>query len=312
MPWACDGLDERMQPLRPLALVDVPVTQARRVVATVPEPSVVEDEELDTDARRRLDQLAESPEVLVEVDGLPRVEQQPSRAVGTGVARSGALPGVEDPADAVDAVVAVGGEDPGRRVRPSGLEPELTGLELLPTEQDGAALRGPVHDQLVVAAPRDVHRPDLTAAEAEAGLPDEDADRGVEPRPSAPGRPGPGADLDRVPLRVPLAAVMTGEVQDLGRDGREREGDVQAVDDVRPLAVLVTACRIRSIPLGCSSISVVSSRPCSGALARTTTPDSADLRDLDGPEDGRRVLPVRGDPAAPAGRRTRALPEAGA
>ena len=86
----------------------------------------------------------QAPEVLVEVDRLPGVEQQPARSVRSGMVRPGTQLGVEDPADAVDACQRCRPRDPGRRVRPSGLEPELTRLELLATEEDRAVLRRPV------------------------------------------------------------------------------------------------------------------------------------------------------------------------
>lgn len=65
---------QRMQALRPHRLVDIPIAQARRVVAPMPEPSVVEHEPLHPDLGRPVGEGLELAYIVVEVNGFPRVQ----------------------------------------------------------------------------------------------------------------------------------------------------------------------------------------------------------------------------------------------
>ena len=76
-----------LQPARQLAPVDDPVAERARVVVPLPEPAVVEDEELDPQVARRGRHLDQGVLGEVEVDALPAVEEDrpgaiPPRAPG--------------------------------------------------------------------------------------------------------------------------------------------------------------------------------------------------------------------------------------
>ena len=84
---------------------DPPVAETGRVVAAPAEPAVVEHEALDADRRGTLGEPGELVEVVIEVDGLPRVQHDRPRPVA--VRRRRAHDGVELPARRAE---------PGRRV----------------------------------------------------------------------------------------------------------------------------------------------------------------------------------------------------
>ena len=74
-----DVVDQRVQPVGPDVLVDVPVAEPGGVVAAVAEPAVVEHEPLDAELGGRVGQRRQPVEAVVEVDGLPRVEHDRAR-----------------------------------------------------------------------------------------------------------------------------------------------------------------------------------------------------------------------------------------
>ena len=132
-----------------------------------------------------------------------------------------------------------------------GVQPDLTWFQQLAAEEDGAVSgeRSTASSWLPLQAtwtaqispwpkPKPADPTSRPIEELKPGRPRR-LDRVQEPT------------LDRMALRVPLAAVATGEVEDLCRDGRERQGDVQPVDDVACRSpVLVTACRMPQHPAG--------------------------------------------------------------
>ena len=106
-----DVLHERLQTVRPGLGGDLPVAQSRGVVAAGAEPAVVQDVALDADLGRGVGQGLELVQVVVEVDGLPGVEQH--RAGAVGVSRVRAQPGVAAVGQGVQALAP--GEDRPRR-----------------------------------------------------------------------------------------------------------------------------------------------------------------------------------------------------
>ena len=106
-----DVLHERLQAVRPGLGGDLPVAQSRGVVAAGAEPAVVQDVALDTDLGGGVGQGLELVQVMVEVDGLPGVEQHWAGAVG--VSRVRAQPGVAAVGQGVQSLAP--GEDRPRR-----------------------------------------------------------------------------------------------------------------------------------------------------------------------------------------------------
>ena len=74
-------VDDGLQALGPHVGVDPPVAEACPVVAATVEPAVVEDETFGSDFRACSCQVGEPVLVVVEVDGLPRVERYRARSV---------------------------------------------------------------------------------------------------------------------------------------------------------------------------------------------------------------------------------------
>ena len=98
MPSSCTRAASGTSPSGHTVAVDDPVAEARRVVAAALEPAVVEHEALDADLGRALGELQQPRRVVVEVDRLPRVEDEraegttdaaPARASRCGCARRG-------------------------------------------------------------------------------------------------------------------------------------------------------------------------------------------------------------------------------
>jgi hypothetical protein len=72
---ALDGVDQRMQTMRPHVRGDGPVAKSGGVTTALPEPSVVEHIALDANLRGGLGELDQPVEIMVEVDGFPHVER---------------------------------------------------------------------------------------------------------------------------------------------------------------------------------------------------------------------------------------------
>ncbi len=227
-----DRVDERVQAVRPHVFVDVPVAEPGGVVAAVPEPAVVEHVALDADLRREPGQLCEPAEVVVEVDGLPGVEHD--RAGPARVVRAGAQVGVEAGGDGVEPH-AVRPVHPRPGVGLPLRQHDLSGEKQLTAAEHGEPVGEALGVRHVVAAPRHVHRPDLALAGVEAARARGEDQRGVRAGTAAAVLPRVHADDEGQALRRPLAAPPAGEVEQLGRDGRHRQRERQAVDLVGAL-----------------------------------------------------------------------------
>ena len=214
-----------LQPGRPDLGRDPPVAQARGVVAPGPEPPVVDDEALDADGGRLVRERRQGLRVLVEVDGLPGVEQD--RARPRGVGRLGAQVGVAAGRQGVQAL-APGADEPGRGVGLAGAQGDLAGVEELARAQEPVALGRVGGQGAGVAGPGQVHAVDAAAAPAEAGGPRGQPGGGVVPGAALPGLAQPGARGEGGAHEAALEAVVTGHVDQLGGVGghRQQRGDL--------------------------------------------------------------------------------------
>ena len=85
----------------------------------------------------------------------------------------------------------------------------------------------------LVAAPREVRRPHLAGAEAEAGCARDDEERVVVTASAVTGLARPGALPGAMALRLPLVRPEPGEVEELGGAVGNREHDGEGVDGER-------------------------------------------------------------------------------
>ena len=204
------------------------------VVATAAEPAVVEDEALDADARRRVGERLELVQVVVEVDGLPRVEDERARGRWLCV-RGAALAAVQPARDAVEAVGRVHEDHVGRRVGLARREAHLAGLEQLAAAEDGA-----VHARRPRAAARrgargcrstrrGPTRPRRCGSRSRR-VPAHEQQGRVVAGAAAPGGTQVGAVLQGRALRRPLAAPAAGEVEHLGGPRRQRQHGAQGAE----------------------------------------------------------------------------------
>ncbi len=222
-------VDQRAEAVGPHVGGDLPVAQAAVVVAAAPEPAVVEHEALDPDRRGGVGQPLQVVEVGVEVDGLPGVEHERPRARAV----AGLCPLVPHQR-AGQPVEPVGGvhEDDGRRgVGLAGRQPHLPRRQRLTATEHRRVRAGtlgqPLDEVLVVAAPGDVRGPHLAGPEAEAGRADDHQQGRVVTGAPPPAGAQPGAVGQRMPLRRPLAAPATGEVEHLAGAGGQRQHSPQ-------------------------------------------------------------------------------------
>ena len=226
-------IDDRVQTVRPHRLVDVPVPQSRQIVAPVPEPAVVEDVPLDAEFRRAIRQVLQPGQVVVEVDGLPHVDRDRARAPRVRRPRPEIV--VEATCLIVEPV-AVGAVDPGRLVALPVRQPDLAGQEQFAAAdhlESGEETLGVV---AVVAAERDVGTPHFAAAETEPGHADGKYRRGVRAGASLPSFPFVDPDGELAALRGAFLPPSAGEVEDLAGLRRDRERELEVVENVEGVA----------------------------------------------------------------------------
>ncbi len=217
-----DPLDQWRQALGPDRRVDRPVAEPRPVVAAAAEPAVVEDEPLGADLGRCSGQGLEPLEVVVEVGGLPRVDHDRAlRARARGVP---AGPGVQARRGLVEAGVAVTAHQPGACVGLALGEHDLPGSEQLTAAQQALPLGGPLGVRRVVAAPGEVGGPHLAVPEAEPREACRHQQVGVVAGAAVAGVAQVGPDEPGATLRSAFAAPASGEVEELGGAGRDRQG----------------------------------------------------------------------------------------
>ncbi len=223
-------LDERSEPVRPGVGVDGPVAEAGVIVAPPAEPAVVEHEPLGARSSGHLGQLGEPVEVMVEVDGLPGVDEHLAQRSWRRPAHEVVHPG----RDTVEPGLGPAADQPRRRAGLPRTEHYLTrGEQLAPTQQ-AVALGRAVGVGLVVAAPRHVDGPHLAAPEPEPGGAGRQEQRGVVAGAAVASGALPGADGPGVALRHAFTDPPPREVEELARprrhgECRTRGGHVQAV-----------------------------------------------------------------------------------
>ncbi len=224
-PARVDELDERVQALGPDDGIDRPVPQRPAVVAAAGEPAVVQDEALDPDLGSGVDEPGEHGEVVVEVDGLPGVEHD---RAGAAQGRARADVGVEPRRDPVEPLPGPRGDHPGCGVRLPRRQAHLSGGEQLTEREHRGAERLPVDVDGLVAAPRQVGRPDLARAEGEARRPDDGQEGVVMAGPAVARLPAPRPEAEARALGATFMGPQAREVQDLPGPVGDREDGVES------------------------------------------------------------------------------------
>jgi hypothetical protein len=196
----------------------LPVAEAGAVVAAATEPPVVEHDTLHPDAGGAIDEVEQPGKLMVEVHGLPGIENE---RLGSEPSAAGSHERVKTVGDAVEPHGRPGKEDPRAFVGLSRREPNLPRSHELTSTEDsrgGArALRQAFDEPVLVTAPGDVHGPDLAMPCPECGRSDGHDIGGIDPWFAPPKFAPVQAVSHRSPLRTPLAAPFAGEIEDLGR-----------------------------------------------------------------------------------------------
>ena len=219
------------------------------VVASAVEPAIVEDVALDADAGREIGEIAQPADVVVEVDGLPDVEVDRPRCRRVGGQR--AQIAVECGGEPVQSLRRCRDVDPRSGVRLVLGEDQLTGQQQLAATDRGRAFGQPLEAMHVVAAPSDMHPPDLAVPEAEASRATHEQSGRVVARAATTGLAQPQAVGDRSSLGEPLGVVATREVETLGRtQGRGERRPRATRRRTAAASVLVSVCRARTAPPG--------------------------------------------------------------
>ncbi|VXB33888.1 hypothetical protein MICRO8M_110314 [Microbacterium sp. 8M] len=228
------GLDERVEALRPDLFVDEPVPEPGVVAAAPPEPAVVEHDPLDTDLGSAVGELDESGEVVIEVHRLPCVQHEGARAARMTTASP--EPTVETRREAVEAAVGPR-EQRGRRVVAlARLQDHLTRAQQLAGADDAGQAAGAfgqtLGEVLPVAAPRQVRRPHLAAAETERRRPRDEEEGRVMARLAASSPARVRAEGEGQALGCALAAPLAREVEQLLGTLGQRQQSPQPVERV--------------------------------------------------------------------------------
>lgn len=221
-------LGEGLEALRPGVGGDLPVAEARAVVAARTEPAVVDDIAFDAQGGGPVGQGREGGQVVAEVDGLPGVEEHRAGPVGMG--RQGSQPGVGAGGQGVKAL-APGEDHPRARVglaRPQG---DLAGVEELAGAEQPGPLEGVERDRPGVARPGRVDAVDGAGAPAETGAPGGEPGGRVMAGAALPALPEPGTGGEGGAHEAPLAAVVARHVEQLGRVRGDRQDGGDLVDD---------------------------------------------------------------------------------
>jgi hypothetical protein len=133
----------------------------------------------------------------------------------------------------VHAVGRVRPVQPWRRIALTGGQPHLAGQEQFPAAEHGSgAGRESLGVNPVVPAPPDVHTPHLAAAKAEPGIARDQHERGIVPPVPTTTVPQPRTDMKRLALWRAFPCMPAGQVQDLVRLRRHRQGDREGVQPV--------------------------------------------------------------------------------
>ena len=228
-------IDERIEPVGPYALVDLPVAEARIIGAAPPEPAVIEHDAFDAHRRPGPRKRGQPVEIVREVHSLPRVQHERPRALRVRRARSH-VP-VESARHAVEALVRPD-EVGGRRLVPLPLgERHLAAPQGLARAEHGrepASSFGKALDEVFgIAAPPVVARPDLAATETELGGAERGEEGVVLTGLAAASAAHMAAAAHRTALWGALPAPLAGEVEQFaGARGHGQQG-AHALERVR-------------------------------------------------------------------------------
>ena len=225
-----DVVDQRCEPRGIHVGRHPPVAEPRAIVPARPEPAVVEHEPFDPDRRRGGRELAQPVEVVIEVGGLPRVEQHRPRP--RGMRRQRADVTMELLRRGRQTIRGVHADDRGRAIRLAGLEREFARMQQLAELDAPSPVGQVVGDHGVIAAPREVQAPHLALPLAESRLAREHERGALVRRAAEPVLDEPGAHGPRTALGVQLAGPATVEGEQLGGVGRHRDTHGEPVEQV--------------------------------------------------------------------------------
>jgi hypothetical protein len=174
---------------------------------------------------------SEPVEAVVEVDRLPRVEDDGPRALR--VARPRAHERVQRRTQTIETAVEPGRVQPRRRVGLAVLEHDLGRAEQLGGTEGAGAVGQPLRPVGGVTAPAQVHAPHLAGAKGESRRPGDHEQRRVVAGASLASLAQPRPLAERAALGSALAAPAAGEVEDLARHRGEGQRDAELVGAVR-------------------------------------------------------------------------------
>ena len=145
-----------------------PVAEAGAIIAAAAEPAVVEHESFDANLGRDRGQLLQRLRVVIEVDGLPRVQEH--GALSLGVRRQRADIAMKVLAGRCQPVAGVCADDSGRAVAGARLQDHFSGVQQFTHLHTAPAVSMQLGRHKVVAAPGKVHAPHLARPFRETGF----------------------------------------------------------------------------------------------------------------------------------------------
>lgn len=230
-------LGERIESIGPHLGVDDPVAQALRVVAAQVEPAVVEHKALHAHLRGQIGERDERGLVVVEIHRLPRVERH--QAVAAHMVRQRAQPAVEARGHAVEAVVGPREAHLRRGVVGAGQQLDLAGPQQLARTEQRLVLRQVVEPVGLVAAPRQMARPDLAGVEQRFAVARDEQPRAFMARLAMAAVARHRTTRQRAGLRLLFARPAAGELRQMVGAARDRQHGVEPVHGERLLMLHV-------------------------------------------------------------------------
>ena len=225
---------EGLVSVRPDVLGDLPIAQTGSVVTACAKPTVIHDEAFHTAFHGLVGERGQSIVIMVEVNGLPRVEDDRARlgrdaVVHEPVAVHAADVAVEAGGDFVESF-SVGADEPWRGVAFAVFQADFAAEQHFAAADDAGGVGQSFRGQHAVAAPCHVRGVDVAVGEAEAVFADTEQQGRIEVRTADHGGFGEASDGEILALRGTFTQVVACGGENFVGVGGHGEGEFDLAD----------------------------------------------------------------------------------
>ena len=225
---------QRLVAVRPHLLRNLPVAEAGSVITARAEPTVIHHKAFHTAFHGLVGQCGEGVVVVVEIDGLPSVEDDRTRlggdaVLGVPVAMRVADERMESKGDFVEPL-AKGSTHPWGRVFFAAGQRDFTAEKHFAAAEHTGGVRQSLRGEHAVAAPCDMCGIDVATGESKAGFAEGKQQGRIEIRATGHRDLFETTDGQRLTLRRALTQMMAGGGEDFGGVGRHGEAKFHLAD----------------------------------------------------------------------------------